>query len=65
VYRDENNVLVCDEDCSASLCTKDGGYFGIFPIEEIKTKEMPKQAECVATIISDFCACPSGRKITV
>ena len=44
VYRDENNALVCDEDCSASLYTKNGGYFGIFPYEEINTKEMPKQA---------------------
>ena len=30
-YRDENNALVCDEDCSTSLYTKNGGYFGIFP----------------------------------
>ena len=55
VYRDENNVLVCDEDCSASLYTKNGGYFGIFPYEEIDTKEMPKQAECAAIITSDSC----------
>lgn len=55
VYRDENNALVCDEDCSASLYTKNGGYFGIFPIEEIDTKEMPKQAECAAIIVSDSC----------
>ncbi len=55
VYRDENNVLVCDEDCSASFYTKDGGYFGIFPYEEINTKEMPKQAACAAIIASDSC----------
>lgn len=55
VYRDENNALVCDEDCSASLYTKNGGYFGIFPYEEINTKEMPKQAECAAIIASDSC----------
>ena len=55
VYRDENNSLVCDEDCSASLYTKNGGYFGIFPYEEINTKEMPKQAACAAIITSDSC----------
>ena len=55
VYRDEENNLVCDEDCSADLYTKDGGYFGITPYEEINTKEMPKQAECAAIICSDSC----------
>ena len=55
VYRDENNALVCDEDCSANLYTKNGGYFGIFPYEEINTKEMPKQAACAAIIVSDSC----------
>ncbi len=55
VYRDENNAMVCDEDCSASLYTKNGGYFGIFPYEEINTKEMPKQAACAAIIVSDSC----------
>ena len=55
VYRDENNAMVCDEDCSASLYTKNGGYFGIFPYEEINTKEMPKQAACAAIIVNDSC----------
>ena len=55
VYRDENNALVCDEDNSASLYTKNGGYFGIFPYEEINVKEMPKQAACAAIIYSDSC----------
>ena len=55
VYRDENNTLVCDEDCSASLYMKNGGYFGIFPYEEINTKELPKQAACAAIIVSDSC----------
>ena len=55
VYRDENNALVCDEDCAADLYTKNGGYFGIRAYEEINTKEMPKQAECAAIIISDSC----------
>ena len=55
VYRDENNALVCDEDNSASLYTKNGGYFGIFPYEEIITKELPKQAACAAIIVSDSC----------
>ena len=35
----ENNALVCDEDNSASLYTKNGGYFGIFPYEEINVKD--------------------------
>lgn len=43
VYRDENNALVCDEDCAADLYTKNGGYFGIRSCDEIITKEMPKQ----------------------
>ena len=55
VYRDENNALVCDEDCAADLYTKNGGYFGIRAYEEIATKEMPKQAECAAIIVSDSC----------
>jgi len=55
VYRDENNALVCDEDNSASLYTKNGGYFGIFPYEEINVKEMPKQAACAAIITTDSC----------
>lgn len=55
VYRDENNVLVCDEDCAADLYTKNGGYFGIRSCDEIITKEMPKQAECAAIIVSDSC----------
>ena len=55
VYRDENGVLVCDEDCCADLYTKNGGYFGIRPYEEINTKEMPKQAACAAIITSDSC----------
>jgi hypothetical protein len=41
---DKTQKLCCDEDCSANLYTKNGGYFGIFPYEEINTKEMPKQA---------------------
>lgn len=57
VYRDENKALVCDEDCSADLYTKNGGYFGIYPYEEVNTKEMPKQAECAAIIVSDSCGC--------
>lgn len=55
VCRDEDNNLFCDEDCSASLYTKEGGYFGIFPYEEINTKEMPKQPMCAAIITSDSC----------
>lgn len=51
----KEKALVCDEDCSASLYTKNGGYFGIFPYEEINMKEMPKQTECAAIITSDSC----------
>lgn len=50
---DKTQRLCCDEDCSASLYTKNGGYFGIFPYEEINVSEMPKQAECAAIITSD------------
>ena len=50
---DKTQQLCCDEDCSADLYTKDGGYFGIHPYEEINAAEMPKQAECAAIIISD------------
>lgn len=52
---DKTQQLCCDEDCSASLYTKNGGYFGIFPCEEINAAEMPKQAECAAIITSDSC----------
>ncbi len=40
VTRDRNDKtqqLCCDEDCSADLYTKNGGYFGIHPYEEIDT----------------------------
>ena len=52
---DKTQQLCCDEDTSASLYTKNGGYFGIFPYEEINVKEMPKQAACAAIIYSDSC----------
>ena len=52
---DKTQQLCCDEDTSASLYTKNGGYFGIFPYEEINVKEMPKQAEVAAIIYSDSC----------
>ena len=52
---DKTQKLCCDEDTSASLYTKNGGYFGIFSYEEINTKEMPKQAACAAIIVSDSC----------
>lgn len=55
-YRgDKNHVMLCDEDTSADLYTKNGGYFGIYPYDEINVKEMPKQAECAAIIHSDSC----------
>ena len=52
---DKTQQLVCDEDSSADLYTKNGGYFGISPYEEVNTKEMPKQAACAAIIHSDSC----------
>ena len=52
---DKTQQLCCDEDCAADLYTKNGGYFGIRAYEEIATKEMPKQAECAAIIVSDSC----------
>lgn len=58
VFRDRSDKtqqLACDEDCSASLYTKSGSYFGIFPYDEINVKEMPKQAECAAIINSNSC----------
>ncbi len=53
--KDKTQQLCCDEDTSASLYLKNGGYFGIFPYEEINVKEMPKQAEVAAIIYSDSC----------
>jgi len=55
VYRDENNTLVCDEDSSANFFMKNGGYYGISGNDEVITKEMPKQSECAAIIVSDSC----------
>ena len=52
---DKTQRLCCDEDTSSSLYTKNGGYFRIFPYEEIDVKEMPKQAEVAAIIYSDSC----------
>lgn len=49
--------LVCDDDSSASIYTKNGGYFGIFPMDEIKSKDVPKQAACAAILTSDSCGC--------
>lgn len=53
--KDKTQQLCCDEDTSASLYLKNGGYFGIFPYEEINVKEIPKQAEVAAIIYSDSC----------
>ena len=55
VYRDETNTLVCDEDSSANFYMKNGGYYGISGNDEVITKEMPKQPECAAIIVSDSC----------
>lgn len=53
--KDKTQELVCDEDSYADLYTKNGGYFGIHPYDEINVKEMPKQAECAAIIHGDSC----------
>lgn len=55
VYRDETNTLVCDEDSSANFYTKNGGYYGLSGNDEVIAKEMPKQAECAAIVVSDSC----------
>ena len=55
VYRDETNTLVCDEDSSANFYTKNGGYYGLSGNDEVIAKELPKQPECAAIIVSDSC----------
>lgn len=54
VYYD-GNYLVCDDDCSADLYTKEGGYFSIYPYEIIDPKSIPKQSECESIVIGDSC----------
>jgi len=51
----KDKALVCDEDSSADIYTKDGGYFGIYHYEEINRKDIPKQADAEAILISDSC----------
>lgn len=53
VYRDETDTLICDEDSSANFYTKNGGYYGLSGNDEVNTKELPKQPECAAIIVSD------------
>lgn len=53
--KDKTQVLLCDKDCSAVLYQKNGDEFVIAPYEGIDSKEIPKQAECKAIIISDSC----------
>lgn len=55
VYRDEENNLVCDEDCTADFYMKDGSYYGLSGNDEVNTKEMPKQAACAAIVTGDSC----------
>jgi len=50
---EEGKVLFCDEDCSADIYTKNGGYFGISPYEKIRRKDIPQQAACAAILTSD------------
>lgn len=52
---DKTQQLSCDEDSHADLYTKNGGYFGIYPYDEINVKEMPKQAEVETIIHADSC----------
>ena len=54
-WDEDGKALVCDEDCSADLYTKNGGYFGISTYEEISRKDIPQQAACAAIITSDSC----------
>ena len=53
--KDKTQELACDEDSHADLYTKNGGYFGIYPYDEIDVAKMPKQAECAAIIHGDSC----------
>ena len=55
VYRDEENNLVCDEDCTADFYMKDGSCYGLSGNDEVNTKEMPKQAACAAIVTGDSC----------
>lgn len=43
----------CNANNSFILYTKDGGYYGIFPGDDIIKKEIPKQAACAAIICTD------------
>lgn len=57
VDTDKDGVLFCDEDSSATLIMTNGKQCCIYPYEELNRKEWPKQAECVAIIISDSASC--------
>lgn len=52
---DKTQVLICWEDESVDMYTKNGGYFGFSGNDDIDTREIPKQAECAAIIHSDSC----------
>ncbi len=52
---DKTQLLICWEDESVDMYTKNGGYFGFSGNDDIDTREIPKQAACVAIIHSDSC----------
>jgi hypothetical protein len=52
---DKTQSLYCDEDSSATIYSIYGREYTIFPYEEINLKDVPKQPEANAIIISDPC----------
>ncbi len=52
---DKTQQLVCDNDSSAVLYPRYGRDFCIFPYDDINIKEIPRQAEVDAIVISDDC----------
>ncbi|MCL1877315.1 MAG: hypothetical protein FWF80_00490, partial [Defluviitaleaceae bacterium] len=49
---DKTQVMICDEDTSASLYTKAGREFYIAPGDEVNLKNAPRQADTAAMLIS-------------
>ncbi len=55
VYKDQNDILICDEDSHGVLVNSYGKQCCIFPYEELKPKEWFKQAECNVILQGDSC----------
>jgi hypothetical protein len=52
---DKSQALYCNDDSSTVLYPKSGCEFVIAPDEEVNLKDVPKQSEVNAIIISDSC----------